>query len=241
MIGCVVNRKGGVSKTSVCFQGSGSLAAQGKKVLLCDLDSQSSLSQGIFGPKWVEALPKSRTIAAVFDPSYDPLPEQLIYTTHIPNVSLIPSNDHLTAHNLPLPAPGGEALGSFLRQIKSNYDVILLDCPPNLQLCSWSALLSSDFVVVVVIPEEYSSQGLIRVQAAITAAQAGGNPGLRLLGYLPTQHNHRLSVQRAYMQVLRQEYGPLMFEHSMPASTTYKEAVARGSRSRSRPPSRPPP
>lgn len=224
---CVVNRKGGVSKTSVCFQGSGSLAAKGKRVLLCDLDSQSSLSQGIFGPKWVEALPKSRTIAALFDPQYDPLPEQLIYTTHIPNVSLIPSNDHLTSHNLPLPAPGGEALGQFLREVRSNYDIILLDCPPNLQLCSWAALLASDFVVVVVVPEEYSSQGLIRVQAAISAAQAGGNPGLRHLGYLLTMHNHRLGVQRAYTQVLRQEYGPMVFSNTMPLATAYKEAIAR--------------
>ena len=229
MIICVVNRKGGVSKTLVSFQAAGTLGAKGKKVLLCDLDSQSNLSQGIFGPKWVETLPKARSISAVFDNDLDPTPENLVHATHIPGVSLIPSSDTLASHDIPLPTSGGEALGRFLREVQAKFafDVIWLDCPPSLQLASWSALLASGFVVVAVIPEEYSSQGLIRVRAAIAAAQAGGNPGLRLLGFLPTMHNSRLGIQKAYMQALRREYGSLMFENSMPLSTTYKESVSR--------------
>ena len=65
--------------------------------------------------------------------------------------------------------------------MKRHFDVILIDCPPNLHLCSWASLLASDFVVVPVISEDFSSQGLIYVQKAIDAAMTRRNPKLRLL------------------------------------------------------------
>ena len=191
MIICAVNRKGGVGKTQFCFQVSSALAATNRKVLCLDLDPQASLSQIWFGSKAVESMPKSRTIAAVFDPEYDPLPEHIVHLTTILNISVIPSSNDLTEHNLPLShhPDGVTPLTPFLREIKNEYDVAIIDCPPNLQFCSFSALLVSDFVVVVVPPEDTSAQGLIYVRAAIKEAMNCGNSSLSLLGYLLTIYN----------------------------------------------------
>src|SRR3954447_23642963 len=130
-----LNRKGGVGKTSSVFHLSGSFARSGKRVLVCDLDPQSSLTQGFFGPRFVEELPKSSTIAALFDDRYDPDPEDLILKTAYENVSIAPASNDLNDHNTPRPDESGEhqsALRDFLSEVKDRFDVILIDCPPNL-------------------------------------------------------------------------------------------------------------
>src|SRR4051794_6989369 len=102
---CFLNRKGGVGKTSSVFHLAGTLAGpMGKKVLVCDLDPQGSLSQGYFGPVAVENLPKADTVAALFDDAYDPSPEELIVPTGIPNISILRANNELTRQNITDPA-----------------------------------------------------------------------------------------------------------------------------------------
>lgn len=224
-----LNRKGGVGKTSSVFHLSGSFARSGHRVLVCDLDPQSSLTQGFFGPRFVEELPKSSTVAALFDDKFDPDPEEIILPTAFKNISIAPASNHLNDHNTPRPEESGEqsALRDFLSEVKDRFDVVLIDCPPNLQLCSWAALLASDFVVVPVIPEDFSSQGLIYVQQAIDGAMTTRNPRLRLLGYMLTSYNRQLGIHKAYEKLLREQYQELVFENAMPLVTAFKEAVAR--------------
>ncbi len=225
-----LNRKGGVGKTSSVFHAAGCFAAQlGKRVLVCDLDPQASLSQGFFGPVFVESLPKGRTVAALFDDAFDPSPEDLIHATGIDGVSVVPASNDLTDHNTPRPegSPCQDALRDFLHEVRSEFDVVLIDCPPNLQLCSWAALLASDFVVVPVIPEDFSSQGLVFVQQAVDRALTTNNPRLRLLGYLLTMYEKRIGIHGAYEKLLRGQYQDLVLENVMPLSTAFKEAVSR--------------
>jgi chromosome partitioning protein len=225
-----LNRKGGVGKTSSVFHFSGSFARAGHRCLVCDVDPQSSLTQGFFGPRFVEELPKSSTVAALFDDSFDPDPDELIRPTAFENIWIVPASNHLNDHNTPRPEESGEqqsALRDFLSEVKDRFDVILIDCPPNLLLCSHAALLASDFVVVPVIPEDFSSQGLIYVQQAIDAAMTTRNPKLRLLGYVLTSYNRQLGIHKAYEKLLREQYEDLVFENVMPLVTAFKEAVAR--------------
>jgi chromosome partitioning protein len=131
-------------------------------------------------------------------------------------------------YNEPKPqeSPRQSVLRDFLAEV-SGFDVVLIDCPPNLQLCSWAALVASDFVVVPVIPEDFSSQGLIYVQQAIDLAMTRRNPRLRLLGYMLTMYNQRLGIHRAYEKLLREQYQDLVFENVFPLATAFKEAVTR--------------
>jgi chromosome partitioning protein len=225
-----LNRKGGVGKTSTVFHLAGSFAGVlGKRVLLCDLDPQASLSQGYFGPVFVESLPKGKTVAALFDDSFDPSPDDLVYPTGFENISIVPASNDLTDHNTPRPEESRyqDSLRDFLEEAKVDFDVVLIDCPPNLQLCSWAALLASDFVVVPVIPEDFSSQGLVYVQQAIDRALFAGNPKLRLLGYMLTIYEKRIGIHGAYDKLLRGQYRDLVLENVMPLNTAFKEAVSR--------------
>lgn len=230
IIASFLNRKGGVGKTSSVFHLSGSFARSGLRVLVCDLDPQSSLTQGFFGPRFVEQLPKSSTVAALFDDRYDPDPDGLMVGTGFENLSILPACNELNDHNTPRPEESGaqqDALADFLSEVGDRFDVILVDCPPNLQLCSWAALLASSYVVVPVIPEDFSSQGLIYVQQAIDRAMTTRNPRLRLLGYMLTSYNRQLGIHKAYEKLLREQYQDLVFENVMPLVTAFKEAVAR--------------
>jgi chromosome partitioning protein len=228
-IASFLNRKGGVGKTSSVFHLAGSFASN-RRVLVLDLDPQASLSQGYFGPQFVEELPKVATVAALFDDGYDPDPAEMVRETGFANIAIVPANNDLTDHNTPRPEEAGEyedALRDFLGEVKDHFDVVLIDCPPNLQLCSWAALVASDFVVVPVIPEDFSSQGLIYVQQAIDLAMTRRNPRLRLLGYMLTMYNQRLGIHRAYEKLLREQYQDLVFENVFPLATAFKEAVTR--------------
>ena len=94
-------------------------------------------------------------------------------------------------------APLQRALSEFLREVEDRFDVIIIDCPPNLQLWSWNALVAADFVMVPVQAEDFGAQGITHIQRAIDSALMTMNPRLRMLGYLITLRQ-RLVLQDAY-------------------------------------------
>ena len=106
-----------------------------------------------------------------------------------------------------------------------DYDLVLIDCPPNLYQCSWNALLAADYVVVPVPPEDFGAQGLRAVHQAIDQARPL-NPNLRLLGHLVTRLDGRLLVHQAYLQKLRTIYGQTVLETIIPEAAAFKLAVA---------------
>jgi chromosome partitioning protein len=223
-----LNQKGGVGKTSTTHHLAGTLARSGKRVLLIDADPQASLTQGIWGPDQTRSTPWGETVAALFDDAIDPEPSMLIAPTRFPGIHLVPGSDHLTAYNLPGPErdPRQGAIRDFVAEVRENYDLVLIDCPPNLQLCSWAALMAADGLVVPLQAEDYGAQGIAKIQQALAAAQAGQNPRLRLLGYLITMYNKSLAIHIAYAENLRSLYGEQVFATMVPLAKDFKEAVA---------------
>jgi chromosome partitioning protein len=106
------------------------------------------------------------------------------------------------------------------------YDLVLIDSPPTLSLCSWAALVASDHLVVPLQAEDFGSQGIASILDFVDAVQAGPNPRLNLAGYLLTMFNPRLAIHKAYEAMLRQLYGPAVFTTTIPIGTDFKEAVA---------------
>lgn len=225
----VLNRKGGVSKTSFCFHVGGALAKQGKRVLLCDLDPQANLSEGLLGAK-VEGFDPSQTVAALFGTAFIPEPESLILPTPFPNLYILPGSDRMESFNQPDPEghPSQTVLRDFLTDVRATFDVCLIDCPPNLQLCSWAAMVAADGLVIPVQAEDFGSQGLKKINRSIGMVRAEVNPGLHILGYLITMFNKSLGVHAAYSEKLRAVYGDLIFETVMPLAADYKLAVTAG-------------
>jgi chromosome partitioning protein len=228
---CLLNQKGGVGKTSTCHHLSGTLARGGRRVLLVDNDPQASLTQGFWGPEATRRIGRAESVAALYDDATAPIPEALIRPTGFDGVSIVPGSKHLTPFNMMPPStwPAAEhGMREFLAEaaVRDEFDVTLIDCPPNLHLCSRAALVASDFLVVPVQVEDYGAQGLEPVQEAAAEVQAGPNPALGLLGFLVTMYDKRLGIHLAYEALLREMYGPLVFDAAFPLAKDFKEAVA---------------
>src|SRR3954471_7494957 len=97
------NLKGGVGKTSTTFHLGGTLAKEGRRVLLVDADPQASLTQGFIGPDAARALPTRTTIAGLFGDGLIPEPVELIVTTGFPGLALVPGSSALARFNVPEP------------------------------------------------------------------------------------------------------------------------------------------
>jgi len=222
------NRKGGCSKTSLIFHLAGAFANSGSRVLLLDLDPQASLSQTFFGSVKIEELEASQSIAGLFDEQQPKAPEDVIFETHLEKVWISPACDGLGDYNLPKPHECGllqDVISQLIMEVAGSVDVVLIDTPPNLQLLTWSAMAASDFVITPVIPEQYASQGLVHVRRFIEAVVQAKRPSLRWLGLLIAMVQSRVSIHKTFEQKLREGYGDLVFEQTMPLATVFKEAV----------------
>src|SRR4051794_6446065 len=143
---CLLNQKGGVGKTSTCHHLAGTLAKDGKQVLLVDNDPQASLTQGLFGPKLARDLDPGRTIAAAY--SGGAVADRVVHRTEIAGIDLVPGSRSAMEYNNARPWAADRDLQAGIRdvvdQVRGLYDFILIDCPPNLHLCSWAALVAAD-------------------------------------------------------------------------------------------------
>lgn len=223
-----LNQKGGVGKTSTCYHLSGTYSLAGRRVLLLDLDPQSSLTQGFFGPAVARAIAPGKTVAALFA-GERPFPEEVIRPTGIAGVDILPGSRHATDFNIPRPwgAPADQqtCVRDFLGEVAGQYEMVLVDCPPNLHLCSWAALVAAGSVVVPLQPEDFGAQGLVDVQESVARVRAGANPEVHILGFLPTMVNARLTVHQQYIAMLGTIYGPAVFSGVMPISADFKESL----------------
>src|SRR4051812_21251779 len=176
----VLNRKGGVGKTSTCFHLAGTFSKSGHRVLLIDTDPQANLSEGLLGAKVAESIDPSRTVAALFGDAFLPDPAGMIVPTPVPGVHLLPGSEAMEDVNEPRPAgnPRQTAIRDFIAEIQDAYDVILIDCPPSMQLSSWAALVAADGVLVPVQVEDFGGQGLKKINRALTQVRAEANPSL---------------------------------------------------------------
>jgi len=224
---CLINQKGGCGKSSTCFHLAGAFVAAGLRVLLVDADPQGSLSQGFLGSAFFETLPMERTLAALFDENlFFADHSLLIHPTTIEGISLCPTNQLLAQYNTPCPEQTGMdqfAVREFIAE-QHDYDIVLIDCPPNLYRCSWNAMIASDYVIIPVPPEDFGTQGLRSVHQAIQNARAL-NPELRRLGHLITRCDRRLLVHRSYEARLRELYADRVLTTVIPEAAAFKVAI----------------
>lgn len=226
---CLINQKGGCGKSSTCFHLAGAFAELGQNVLLLDMDPQGSLSQGFLGPEVVESLASRQTMAKLFEETcfFEPRDELLI-PTQFDRITVCPANHTLATFNVPAPEKTGMlqyAVQEFVAEQTVDFDVILIDCPPNLYRCTWTSLMAADYVLIPVPPEDFGTQGLRAVHQCVQQARQL-NPSLRRLGHLVTRCDSRLLVHRMYEQKLRASYDAVL-DTVIPEASAFKVALTR--------------
>ncbi len=226
---CVMSRKGGTGKTTNALNLAGSFVNDGLRVACLDLDGQGSLSRCLLGPARVESMHPANTTAGLFDPKYDPTPDDLIQPTRFDRLFVVPSSDALETFNRPSPAEAGEAqfvIRRFLDEAANRIDLAVIDTGPNTSgLLGWAALAASDFVLTPILPDPFGSHAIIHVQRLVEESQVKVNPKLRIAGYLLNMVQKN-AVQQAYEQTLRQIHGGQVFTTVVPLLAPYREAIA---------------
>ncbi|OJW27598.1 MAG: hypothetical protein BGO49_25335 [Planctomycetales bacterium 71-10] len=225
----LLNLKGGVGKTSSTHHLSGALTlGHGLRVLVVDADPQASLTQGWWGPSATMDLDPKQTITSILAGDM-PSPSMVIHETGIPGLSLLPGAEAAGWYNdsrpLESPREARETIREFLAEVRDDFDLVLIDCPPNLYGCSFAALAASDWIIVPVQPEDYGSQGIAKVLNSLDAVRAEGYD-VQLLGYLLTMVQPRRALHRAYEERLRSAYGTLVFDARFPELPEFPEAIA---------------
>ena len=223
-----VNRKGGVGKSSSVYHLAGFFAAKGKRLLLIDNEPQHSLTNGLIGPNAANQLRIDETTAALFDPNVDANPDRMIRRTGLTKIDLVCGSDELDRFNGPpdqVPLETLLAVKHFVDKVRDQYDLILIDNPPNLQVCTYSSLAASHFTYCITKPQEYDVQGVVPVQKAIDKVIRTTNPSLRFLGYVLNMVQARRSLHKAYEELLRDTYGDKVFATMLPDWNDFAEAL----------------
>jgi ParB/RepB/Spo0J family partition protein len=224
----MLNQKGGVGKTTVSANLGGTWAKQGRRVLLVDNDPQGSLTQGLIGPEATAALPAAATIAAIYSGDAQD-PRQAVRATEFPGLDLLAGSERAASYNNgdPHREPWERqtCLVEALGDLSPGYDVVIIDCPPNLNLCSWAALAAADGVLIPAQPEDYGSQGLPAVRRSIEAVRRTMNPRLRVLGLVVSMIQPRRAVHQLYLETLRAQYGDELLSAMIPEAADLVEAT----------------
>ena len=220
------NRKGGVGKSSCVMHLGIRFAAMGLRTLLIDVDPQASLSQGLLGRDALE-IPAGGTLAGLYDHAGLTLADLAIDAGR-PGLSIVAGHERMFAFNVPNPLETGDdqfILRDAVAEVAGDFDLVLLDNPPHVQFCGWSALVAADGVIVPAQLEDFGVQGVAAILDTIDQARETVNPRLRLLGILPTMVDSRLSIHAAYRADLGEAFGGDLFAEVIPASTDFKTAV----------------
>jgi len=224
----LINQKGGVSKTTLTSNLGGTLAKRGRRVLVVDNDPQSSLTQGLLGPDETMALDPGSTIAAIYSGEFARV-DEVVRPTAFPGLDLLPGSEHAARFNNGAPHEEPwelqSCLAEALGELSARYDQVLVDCPPNLNLCSWAALSAADWVLIPVQPEDYGAQGLPQVTRSIELVRRVANPRLAILGLVISIFSARRTLHQIYAETLRQQYGDLVFAATLPDAAEIPEAT----------------
>jgi chromosome partitioning protein len=220
----VTNQKGGVGKTTTTVNLAAYLAKSGQRVLLIDLDPQGNSTSGLGIDK--EVVKKS-----LYDILVRETPMQdTRMGTGADGLDLIPSSVVLAAAEVELVSQIAREnrLKQAIEEIKSEYDYIIIDCPPSLGILTVNGLVSADHVLIPVQTEYYALEGLSQLLHTIQRVRVSLNPQLSLLGVLLTMYNKHTLLSRQVEEEVKKHFPNKVFETIIPRNIRLAEAPSFG-------------
>ena len=218
------NQKGGVGKTTTCVNMAAYIAAEGKKVLLVDMDPQGNATTGLgFSKSSLE-----QSIYSVLIDDEKAL--ENIMPTEVENLDLLPSNIDLAGAEVELVYKKNRerVLKNALEEIRSRYDYILIDCPPSLGLLTINALACADSVIIPIQSEYYALEGLSQLMNSISLVKQHLNAGLEVDGVVLTMYDSRSLISKQIAEEIKKFFTKRLFEIVVPRNVRLVEASSYG-------------
>ncbi len=221
----IANQKGGVGKTTTAINLSAGLGIKGLKVLLVDLDPQANSTSGLGIEK--EVIKHDIFDVLIADVKF----KDAIVKTKTKNVDIVPSTIQLAGAEIYLSSPKNskqKIFNHFFKEVKNNYDYLIIDCPPSLGLINRNALSAADQVLIPIQAEYYALEGLTQLLSTIKLVKKMYNPQLQIGGIFLTMFDYRIILGKEVRDEVIKFFKEKVFVTTIPRNIKLSEAQSTG-------------
>ena len=218
----VANQKGGVGKTTTCINLCAALKDKGARVLLCDMDPQGNSTSGM-------GVDKNKAELNIYNVLIEGIEAaEVIVKTQYGDV--LPSNKILSGAGIELVTTQGRefVLRNVLAGIRNNYDYILIDCPPSLEMLTLNSLCAADTVLIPVQCEYFALEGLSDLMTTIRMTKKVLNPALDIEGVLLTMYDARTNFSAQVAAEIKKFFNKKIYNVTIPRNIRLAEAPSHG-------------